>query len=658
MGQNRVIIEKVSPQINCGQFPVKRTPGDPVRIKAHIFADGHDKLWTEALWKHSKDKTWKRVPMSLEGNDCWTAEFTPEKIGTYLYTVLAGIDHISTWYSDLIKKMDASQSVENHLRAGAKLLKDLTSKAAKRDRQKIEKIVEQIETKKGLELLRKPATEEFLASLLPKYHGKEFLTIYHKELTVEVSREKARFSAWYELFPRSTAKKKGTHGTFKDCKKLVPDIASMGFDVLYFPPIHPIGEKHRKGKNNQTKAKKSDPGSPWAIGSKHGGHDAIHPQLGTLKDYQAILEEAEKHNMQVAFDLAFQCSPDHPYVKEHPEWFLWQPDGSIRHAENPPKKYQDIVPLDFECADWKNLWEELKRVVLYWCKAGVQIFRVDNPHTKPFAFWQWLIREVKERYPETIFLSEAFTRPKVMQYLAKIGFDQSYTYFTWRNTKEELENYLQELVQTDCSEYFRPNFWPNTPDILPQFLQQKERQRYIARLVLAATASSNYGIYGPSFEFMEHEPVKEESEEYLNSEKYEIRQRDVPKSNLKELITLINSIRKENKALQFTRNLILIPNDNPFLISYAKLSPIDENLMIIIVNLDMRHTQAGWLTIPMEKLGLPSDQPFLVQDLLSGDKHMWLGGSAFVELNPHIMPAHIFKVRKKMIKEQQFDYFM
>lgn len=649
MGQNRVVIEHVSPQINCGQFPIKRTLGESIRISADIFSDGHDKLYANVLWKHKNHRSWKKEKMHFSGNDSWTAEFTPEKTGIYLYTVIAGIDHLSTWYSDLLKKIEASQPIMNDLKTGARLLKRLSRI------KKIEEILQLIETEKGIELLKKPQTGKFLSTLFHNYPEEQFLTRYHKELEMEVSRIKARFSTWYELFPRSTSKRKGSHGTFKDCQKLLPEIASMGFDVLYFPPIHPIGIKHRKGKNNQIKSHKNDPGSPWAIGSKEGGHDAVHPQLGTLEDYRELHKEAKKFGIELALDLAFQCSPDHPYIKEHPEWFLWQPDGTVRYAENPPKKYQDIVPFDFECADWKSLWEELKRIVLFWCKSGVRIFRVDNPHTKPFAFWQWLIAEVKTDYPDTLFLSEAFTRPKVMQHLAKIGFDQSYTYFTWRNTKKELEDYFQELAS---SEYLRPNFWPNTPDILPQFLQQKKRQAYVARLVLAATASSNYGIYGPCFEYMEHSSLEENSEEYLNSEKYEIKHWEAPKENLKELIALVNSIRKGNTALQFTRNLTIIPNDNPQIISYAKQSPINDNLLMIVVCLDPQHTQSGWLSIPSEQLGLPTDQPYLVQDLLSGDKYMWQGNSAFIELNPFVIPAHIFKVCKKMIKEQQFDYFM
>jgi len=658
MGQNRVVIEQVTPQVNCGQFPIKRTPGEIVCILADIFADGHDKLYAELCWKEKGKRNWNRERMQSGDNDRWTATFVPKVPGTYVYTVVAGIDHISTWHSDLLKKIEASQEISDHLQAGEKLLKDILPLAAKNDREKIEKFLKQIGKEKGIEQLKAPSTIKFLSSLLPKYHEERYLTRYHKELEVEVSRSKARFSSWYECFPRSVYCRKGGHGTFKDCRKLLPEISRMGFDVLYFPPIHPIGKTHRKGKNNQTKSKKNDPGSPWAIGSKEGGHDAVHPELGTLSDYKSLLKEAEKFDIEIAFDLAFQCSPDHPYIKEHPEWFLWQPDGTVRFAENPPKKYEDIVPLHFECDEWESLWNELKRVVLFWCDIGVRIFRVDNPHTKPFAFWKWLISEVKSLYPDTIFLSEAFTRPKVMQHLAKIGFDQSYTYFTWRNTKQELEDYFHDLANGLSSEYLRPNFWPNTPDILPQSLQYQKRSSFIARLVLAATASSNYGIYGPCFERMENVPLKEESEEYLNSEKYEIRKWEGAGETLVEMISLINGIRKENTSLHHTRNLEIISNDNPFLISYAKSSCQDDSLLIIVVNLDPGHTQSGWLSVPLEKLGLPPDSPYLVQDLLSGDKYVWQGQTAFVELNPFIMPAHIFKVRKQLIKEQQFDYFM
>ena len=658
MGQNRVIIENVKPQINCGKYPAKRAPGEPVAVSADIYADGHDKLYAEMLWKHKKGRAWNRVKMRPEGNDCWKSAFVPEVSGAYFYTVVAGVDYLSTWYSDLIKKIKASQSVDNDLKAGAQLLRDLIPRATKKDSQKIETIIEQIERKNGLEWIQRPRTLQFLSNLLPKYHDDKYLTHYGKELKVEVSRSRASFSAWYERFPRSVPNKKGKHGTFLDCVDLLPEISQMGFNIFYLPPIHPIGITHRKGKNNQTTAKKNDPGSPWAIGSKEGGHDAIHPQLGTLKNYQTLISEAKKFGIEIAFDLAFQCSPDHPYIKEHPEWFLWQPDGTVRYAENPPKKYEDIVPFYFECEDWKHLWNELKRVVLFWCDVGVRIFRVDNPHTKPFIFWEWLIAEIKKAFPDVIFLAEAFTRPKVMRHLAKIGFDQSYTYFTWRHTKSEIEEYFLEVTQGDSSEYLRPNFWPNTPDILPQNLQNQERNAFIIRLILAATASSNYGIYGPCFENMVNIPLKEGSEEYLDSEKYEIKQWEKNTENLKELISLVNAIRKNNSALHYTRNFQIIPNDNPFIISFAKSDPAKDNTLIIVVNLDAKRTQSGWLSIQTDKLGIPCDLPYLVEDLLSGDKYFWEGDKAYVELDPNIISAHIFKVRKSLIKEQQFDYYL
>lgn len=657
MGQNRVIIENVQPQINGGQYPIKRTPGDKVKVTADIFADGHDKLYAELLWKGAHDKKWKSVSMKPTGNDEWTASFSTEKVGKYCYTIVAGIDYLSTWLGDLVKKLQDEQSILHDLTFGIEQLEDILHFASKPDQKKIQSLVDKIKKNKSLEFLGNAETAQLVAGLLPKYHEDKFLTRYPKELCVDVSRPKTRFSTWYERFPRSTSETEGKHGTFKDCVKLLPEIANMGFDVLYLPPIHPIGASHRKGRNNQTTAAKGDPGSPWAIGSKEGGHDAVHPQLGTLADYKKLIQAGREHGIEIAFDLAFQCSPDHPYISQHPEWFLWRPDGTVRYAENPPKKYEDIVPFYFECADWKALWEELKRVVLFWCEVGVKIFRVDNPHTKPFIFWEWLIREVRNVYPETIFLAEAFTRPKVMRYLAKIGFDQSYTYFTWRNTKTEIEDYLIELTQGISSEFFRPNFWPNTPDILPESLQHQGRNAFIMRLLLAATTSSNYGIYGPCFENMVNTPIKEGSEEYLDSEKYEVKFWPKKAENLKEMIALVNRIRKENAALQYTSNLQLIRNDNPFIISFAKSDPSGENLCIVAINLDTRHTQSGWLEIPLEHLKIDADSPYLVHDMLSGDQHLWQGEKAYVELNPHIIPAHIFRVRKKLNKENQFDYY-
>jgi starch synthase (maltosyl-transferring) len=431
----------------------------------------------------------------------------------------------------------------------------------------------------------------------------------------------------------------------------------MGFDVFYLPPIHPIGRTNRKGKNNSNVCEPDDVGSPWAIGAKEGGHKAVHPDLGSIKDFKNLVEKAKEHGIEIALDIAFQCSPDHPYVKEHPEWFKWLPDGTVQCAENPPKKYEDILPLNFETDDWQNLWEELKSVVLFWAESGVRIFRVDNPHTKPFRFWEWLIKECKERYPETIFLSEAFTRPKVRYNLAKVGFTQSYTYFTWRNTKPEIINYLNHLLNTEVREFFRPNFWPNTPDIQPEHLQYGGRPIFAIRFVLAATLSASYGIYGPPFELCVADAIPGK-EEYLNSEKYQIVHWDWDRpGNLKDFIARVNKIRRENRALQTTWNLKFYEVDNEYLLFYGKVDEDLSNIILVVVNLDPSHTQSGWVRVPIHEFGILLEQPYLVHDLLTDDKYIWHGERNYVELNPHVSPAHILRVRKKMKRETDFDYY-
>lgn len=482
---------------------------------------------------------------------------------------------------------------------------------------------------------------------------------YPKELKVIVDRKKALFSAWYELFPRSCSPEINQHGTFLDCEKILPDIAHLGFDILYFPPIHPIGKTYRKGKNNAITTQKGDPGSPWAIGDETGGHMAIHPQLGSLNDLHRLIKKAKEYGIEIALDLTFQCSQDHPYIKTHPEWFRWRADGTIQYAENPPKKYEDIVPFDFETAHWQELWEELKKITLYWIEQGIKIFRVDNPHTKPFLFWEWLIGQVKTQYPEIIFLAEAFTRPKVMYHLAKIGFTQSYTYFTWRNTKHELIEYLNELTNTRVKEYFRPNFWPNTPDILSEYLQLGDRPAFFIRFILAAILSSNYGIYGPPYERFINQVISGK-EEYLNSEKYEIKQwknEDI-KESTRDFISRINRIRRENPALQMTNNLKFYHVDNDNLLYFGKSSEDLSDIILIVVNLDPHYTQSGWVQVPLSEMGIEPDQPFLAQDLLGGDQYIWRGEYNYVELNPQVLPAHILKIKKRLKRETDFDYFI
>ncbi|HPK87166.1 MAG TPA: alpha-amylase family glycosyl hydrolase, partial [Atribacterota bacterium] len=468
----------------------------------------------------------------------------------------------------------------------------------------------------------------------------------------------AGFSARYEMFPRSCSAIPDSHGTFRDCLNWIPEIAEMGFNVLYFPPIHPIGQIHRKGKNNSIVAEPGAPGCPWAIGSEEGGHTAIHPQLGSLEDFQEVIRKAQEYGMEIALDLAFQCSPDHPYIKEHPEWFRWRVDGTIQYAENPPKKYEDIVPFNFETEQWQELWEELKNIVLFWIKQGVKIFRVDNPHTKPFLFWEWLISLVKKDYPEVIFLSEAFTRPKIMYRLAKLGFTQSYTYFTWRNTKQEFIDYLNELSQSEAKEYFRPNFWPNTPDILSEYLQTGGKPAFLIRLLLAATLSPNYGIYGPPYERFINRPLPEK-EEYLDSEKYEIKHwaKDEVKESTREFFALINRIREENSEFQRVDNIRFLPVENNQLLYFAKFNEQGNDAILVVINIDPHYTQSGWVKIPLEELGIKPDQSFLAHDLLGGGQYIWQGEYNYVELNPQILPAHIIRIKKHLKTENQFDYF-
>lgn len=655
--RKRVVIENVKPQIDCGSFPIKRVVGEKVVVEADVFADGHDSVSASLLYKAQNEKDWREIPMTLLENDGWGGEFIVEKIGTYYYSLEGWVDYFKTWQKDFRKKFEAGYDIRVELLIGVDLIDDSSRIASTKDRKRLKELG-RILKGKNLERAISIALGDELTELMAKNPNKKSATRFEKELRVVVDRPRALFSAWYERFPRSASSLAKNGGTFKDLEKLLPEIARMGFDILYLPPIHPIGRTHRKGKNNSPVAERDDVGSPWAIGSVEGGHKSIHPQLGNMKDFESLVKKTMDLGMEVAMDLAFQCTPDHPYVKEHPEWFRKRPDGTIQYAENPPKKYEDIFPLNFETDDIPGLWEELKSVTVFWINKGVKIFRVDNPHTKAFPFWAWLIGDIKRDYPYVIFLSEAFTRPKVMYRLAKIGFTQSYTYFTWRNTKREFMDYLTELTRTEVSEFFRPNFWPNTPDILPEHLQYGGRPAFITRLVLAGTLSSNYGIYGPAFELCENEALTGK-EEYLDSEKYEIRRWDWDKEgNLRDLISIFNGIRKENPALQLTRNLKFYQVDNEYLLFYGKATDDLENIILVVVNLDSFHTQSGWVSVPIDEFGIDPNQPYLVHDLLSQDKYIWHGERNYVELNPHVIPAHIFRLRKKLKREMDFDYFM
>ena len=623
----RVVIRGVEPEIECGRFAIKRVIGENVMVEADIFADGHDSIAAVVRYRHEDDEAWSEVSMDALGNDHWRATFSVNILGQYIYTISSWPDPFRTWYQDFLKRIAAGQDVTIDLQIGEALLKAAADRASRDDANHL---------RRAAEALDAGTINERVAELACRYADRSNATHY-KELRVAVDPVRARFSTWYEMFPRS-------QGTFKDVEKILAEIAEMGFDVLYFPPVHPIGESFRKGKNNARTARPGEPGSPWAIGGKEGGHKAIHPELGTLDDFRRLVEAGKRMGIDIALDIAYQSSPDHPYVKEHPEWFRKRPDGTIQYAENPPKKYEDIYPFEFESPYWRSLWEELKSVVEFWIDQGVRVFRVDNPHTKPFDYWEWMIRDLKKKHPDLIFLSEAFTRPNIMYRLAMLGFTQSYTYFTWRNTKKELTDYLTELTQTEVREFFRPNLWPNTPDILHEYLQRGLRPAFMVRLVLAATFGASYGIYGPAYEQLESIPREPGSEEYLNSEKYEIKKRNLyDPSSLRPFISRVNAIRKQNPSLQSNESLRFHDIDNEQLIAYSKSTPDKSNVIITIVNLDPVWKQSGFLTLPLEELGIDVRHPYRLVDLLTGATFTWQGHRNFIELRPHEAPAHIFR---------------
>jgi len=656
-GRSRVVIEGVTPQIDAGAFPIKRVIGDRVDVEADAFTDGHDAISVLLLYRKAGAERWQEVPMSFITNDRWRASFRVEELGRYEYTILAWVDHFKTWARDMEKRLAADQVATVDLLIGEQLILDAARFASGADATRLKTFAAQLRA--GAGDITEQALSPELAALMARYAERSFATQYERILQVEVNRERARFGAWYELFPRSTSSEPGKHGTFKDVEKRLPYVASMGFDVLYLPPIHPIGFTFRKGRNNTTEALEGDVGSPWAIGSSEGGHKSILSELGTLEDFKHMLAVAADLGIEIAMDIAFQCAPDHPYVKEHPEWFKIRPDGTIQYAENPPKKYQDIYPFNFESEDWQGLWEELKSVFIFWCEQGVRIFRVDNPHTKPFPFWQWVIAEVKRDYPDTIFLSEAFTRPKVLYRLAKLGFTQSYNYFPWRNTKAEITEYLTELTTTEVKEYCGPNLWSNTPDILTEYLQYGGRPAFMSRLVLMATLGPSYGMYGPAFELCENTPIAPGKEEYLNSEKYEIKtwNWDDPNS-LAPLITVVNKARREHKALQSNHNLRFVPTTNDQIIAYTKTSEDGSDQILVVVNLDPNYVQSAFVDLPLGELGLDEHQPYQVHDLLTDARYIWHGSRNYVELNPSYLPAHLFVIRRRVRSEHDFDYYL
>lgn len=642
--QSRVIIENVQPNIENGRYIAKTIVGDTFEVKADMFADGHDVLNAHLFYKERDKKTWSEIPFTHLGNDAWTASFIPARQAYYEYKIEAWIDHALTWHHGLVKKYEAGIDISVELNDGIQHLDFISKKKIETDvKKQLAECIKAIKSGSN-EKAYKLITQVDVESLFRKYPEKNFRSSYDKDLQVYADREKAAFSTWYEFFPRSASEHPGKHGTFKDCERLLPRISEMGFDVLYFPPIHPIGEINRKGKNNTTEALPDDSGSPWAIGSRHGGHKDIHPELGTLADYKRLIKKAKDLGIEIAMDFALQAAPDHPYVKEHPDWFKWRSDKTVQYAENPPKKYQDILPIYFETEDHEALWEELIGLVKYWVDVGVRIFRVDNPHTKPFHFWKKLIEDIKEYNKDILFLSEAFSRPRIMEGLAKAGFTQSYSYYTWRTNKAELAEYMNDLTQGPPKDFMRPNFWPNTPDILPYELQGANDTKFLIRYFMAFTLSSNSGIYGPVYEKCISDAIPGK-EEYLNSEKFEVKHYDWTETNrMTAHMGLINKIRKENKALQRTNNIQICSIDNENILAYFKADPASDNYILCICNLDPFNTQSGWVQFPIHQMGISGDRDFRVDDLISGSSYFWKGEWNFVELRPPAIPYHLFKI--------------
>ena len=651
---SRVVVEHVSPEVDAGRFAAKRVEGDTVEVGATIFADGHEILAAEVLYRRDEERSWSRVPMRPAGNDRWDGAFEVPSIGRYAYTVEAWIDRYATWLDRLEKWHAAGQDLRLEFEAGADLLARAADGAPLAKARELADAADRLPAPgadEGLALARS------MADVARRYQPRGTVARYSRILPLVVERQRAGFGAWYEFFPRSFGKD-GAHGTFSDAEAVLPYIQSMGFDVVYLPPIHPIGQTNRKGPNNALAAGPTDPGSPWAIGSEAGGHCAVHPELGTLEDFRRFRERAEELGLEIALDLAFQCSPDHPWVSEHPEWFEHLPDGSIRHAENPPKKYEDIVPFDFECDEWPALWEALRGVVAFWIGQGVRIFRVDNPHTKPFAFWEWLIDSIRRDHPDVIFLSEAFTRPAVLHYLAKLGFSQSYNYFAWRNTRDELTSYVNELMAAPGRDYLRPNFWPNTPDILTGYLQAGRRPAFMVRLVLAATLAGSYGIYGPAFELCEDRPREPGSEEYLDSEKYQLRRWDLANPwSLRDFIARVNGIRRQSPAFRGDAWFRFHETDNDRLICYSRTAHNGETV-VVVVNLDPHFKQVGHVSLDPAVVRVDPAAQFQAHDLLGGGRYLWQGSRNYVELDPATTPAHIFLLRTERRSERDFEYFL
>ena len=644
-GQSRVYAAILSPVVDGGQYSIRRVVDQWVNVEARVICDGHDVIQAALQFKPMDAKEWKEHRIWSKAEDLWGGRFQVESQGWWVYRVSGWVDHGLSWREGLLKKAHDGQFVKTELNDGIPILESIMKqyKSDKTSVNYLKKLIVLIRDETKYKEALTAALSNNLQHILYTCPEKRFIST-SKEYLVYVDRKKALFSAWYEFFPRSASPDPGKHGTFKDCEEILPRVKEMGFDVLYFPPIHPIGEVNRKGKNNATTANPDDVGSPWGIGSKLGGHDAIHPELGSLKDFKDLIEKAKEMDIEIAMDLALQCAPDHPWVKEHPTWFKWRSDGTVQYAENPPKKYQDILPIYFETEDWKALWEAIRDVTLYWIKQGVTIFRVDNPHTKPFVFWEWLIAEIKKDYPDIIFLSEAFTRSALMYHLGKIGFTQSYTYFSWKNSKYELINYMNELTRGTTAEIFRPNFWPNTPDINTFPMQNGNQSLYMLRIFLAATLSSSYGMYGPAYEMLIHEAMPGK-EEYYRSEKYEIYHWNWEARNpLTMIITMLNRIRQSHPALQETNNWENCQVQNEHLIAYYKQNEDGTDKILCVVNLHPFERQSGNLQAPLHRIGVHQGQQFVVQDLISGNSWIWAQEWNYVALDPG-MPFHLFHVR-------------
>jgi starch synthase (maltosyl-transferring) len=640
-GRNRVIIENLSPRVEGGLYPAKRIAGEWVAVEADVFTDGHDEVSAVLMFRKKGESEWTDATMKAIGNDRYQGWFECAETGHYEFTVRAFVNHISSWQHNFRKRLADKDEKELSVQVqiGLGFLGELAALYPKHKKmfaqwQKL------LTSDDAVAHCASAAMDAFIAT----HPLERYVTFHHEVLKVVAHRKRAGFSTWYSFFPRSAAKPGSDHGTFKDCEELLPRIKELGFDVVYFPPIHPIGHAFRKGKNNTLNVQPGEYGCPYATGNELGGHKDILPELGTLDDFRAFIAKTEEMGMEVAMDFAIQCSPDHPYVKEHPQWFKWRPDGTVQYAENPPKKYQDVLPLDFENDDWQNMWHELKSILEYWIEQGILIFRVDNPHTKSFLFWQWCLAEIEKTHPDVIFLSEAFTRPRVMENLAKKGFHQSYTYYTWRNTKAELMQYMDELTQGSMKEYFRPNFWPNTHDINPFITQSGSEAQFIIRYFMAATLSSNYGIFGPVYELMVHAAIPGK-EEYLDSEKYEVRHWDWSLRNkLMHIIAMVNKVRNENAAMQYTNNYTACTIDNDQLMAWTK--HYGDNRMVCVVNLDAWNKQSGHVNLPLHVLGLHEGQAFVVRDLITGDQYTWNGSRNYVELDPYRLPFHLFRIEQ------------